>query len=73
MVKENDILEETKINKSQNHWKIGTWNKDKKAVTKDCFWDQITGTIEKSEDRLLILRDLNGGVGKKDEMNQEVQ
>ncbi|KAK9737767.1 hypothetical protein QE152_g10416 [Popillia japonica] len=26
MVKENDIIEESKINKSQNLWKIGTWN-----------------------------------------------
>ncbi|KAK9718505.1 hypothetical protein QE152_g23125 [Popillia japonica] len=41
-------------------------NEDEQASIKDEFWDQLTEITERSEGRLLIIGDLNGRVGKKD-------
>lgn len=47
-------------------------NEDARVAEKDEFWEKMNETVENAKDRIVIIGDLNGRVGKKDEQSGDV-
>lgn len=47
-------------------------NEDEKAANKDKFWEEVTEIVDDIKGKIVILGDLNGRVGKRDERSREV-
>jgi Reverse transcriptase (RNA-dependent DNA polymerase)/Endonuclease-reverse transcriptase len=47
-------------------------NEDEKAAEKDEFWKKLNETVENVKDRMIIIGDFNGRVGKRDEESSDV-
>lgn len=69
-IRKNILMIEIEIDKTEITIIIVVYrtNEDEKGEIKDKFWDQLDEVTEKSAGRLLVPRDLNGRIGRKEEV-----